>query len=148
MLRTCLSIGAGTTDPLNLVSDSCRPRLPAKRNWFCSPLDQTLAVTRDIGSVLIDWMHSEENHDLYFLPSIICVIRSRTVRWTWHLARTGDGRDAFTALVGRPQWKTPIGRPRHRWEDNIKVDLQEKVWGWTGLVWLRIGACGGIFWTL
>jgi hypothetical protein len=131
VFRSCLS-----SEPLKLVSDSCRPDLLAKRNWFSSPLDQTLAVTRGFGSVLIGWMHSEENHDLYFLPSIICVIRSTRVIWAWHLARTGDGRDACKALVG-PQGKIPLGWPKRRWEDNIRMNLQEIVKGWTGLIWLR-----------
>jgi hypothetical protein len=89
-------------------------------------------------------MHSDENHDLYCLPSVIRVISSRIVRWAWHIARTGDGRDACRTLVGRPQRKSALGRPRRRWKDNITMNLQEIVWGWTGLIWLRIGASGGI----
>jgi hypothetical protein len=92
-------------------------------------------------------MNSEENHDLYFLPSIIFVIRSRIVRWAWLLARTGEGRDACRAVVGRPQGNIPLGRPRRRWEDNIRMDLQEIVWVWIGLIWLKIGTSGGIFGT-
>jgi len=90
-------------------------------------------------------MHSEERHDLNFLPIIVCVVRSRRLRWAWNLAPTRDGRDAYRVLVGRPQGKIPLGRPRSRWEDNIRMDLQEKIWGWTGLIWLRIGASGGLF---
>ena len=132
VLRTCLSSGAGTLDTLKFVSDSRRPRLLAKRNWFCSLLDQALAFTRGNGSALIDWMHSEEKHDLNFLPIIVCVISSRRLRRAWHLAPTGDGGDAYRVLVARPQGKIPLGRPRRRWEDNIRIDLQEKLWGWTG----------------
>jgi hypothetical protein len=58
----------------------------------------------------------------------------------------GEGRGAYRILVGRPEGRRPLGRPRHKWEDNIKMDLQEVEWGgmaWTGLIWLRIGAgCG------
>jgi len=56
----------------------------------------------------------------------------------------GEGRGVYRVLVGKPEGKRPLGRPRHRWEDNIKMDLQEVGCGvWTGLRWLRIGTCGG-----
>jgi hypothetical protein len=55
----------------------------------------------------------------------------------------GEGRDAYRVLVGRPEGRRPLGKPRRRWEDNIKMDLQEVGWGaWTGLIWLRIGTGG------
>jgi hypothetical protein len=55
----------------------------------------------------------------------------------------GEGRGAYRILVGRPERRRPLGRPRHRWEDNIKMDLQDVEWeAWTGLIWLRIGAGG------
>jgi hypothetical protein len=54
-----------------------------------------------------------------------------------------EGRGAYRILVGRPEGKRPLGRPRRRWENNIKMDLQEVGWGaWTGLIWLRIGTGG------
>jgi hypothetical protein len=57
----------------------------------------------------------------------------------------GEGRDAYRILVGRPEVRRPLGRPRRRWEDNIKMDLQEVGWGpWTGLIWFRIGTGGGL----
>jgi hypothetical protein len=57
----------------------------------------------------------------------------------------GEGRGAYRILVRRPEGRRPLGRPRLRWEDNIKMDLQEVGWGaWTGLIWLRIGAGGGL----
>jgi hypothetical protein len=56
-----------------------------------------------------------------------------------------EGRGAYRVLVGRPEGRRPLGRPRRRWEDNIKMDLQEMGWGaWTGLIWLRIGTGGGL----
>jgi hypothetical protein len=63
------------------------------------------------------------------------VIRPKSLRWEWHVACTGDGRDACRALVGVPQRKIPLGRPRRRWENNIRMDLQEIVLGvdWTDL---------------
>jgi hypothetical protein len=57
----------------------------------------------------------------------------------------GEGRDAYRILVRRPEGRRPLDRPRRRWEDNIKMDLQEAGWGaWTGLIWLRIGTGGGL----
>jgi hypothetical protein len=57
----------------------------------------------------------------------------------------GEGRGAYRVLVGRPEGRRPLGRPRRRWEDNIKMDLQEVGWrAWTGLIWLRIGTGGGL----
>jgi hypothetical protein len=57
----------------------------------------------------------------------------------------GEGRGAYRISVGRPEGRRPLGRPRHRWEDNIKMELQEVGWGaWTGLIWLRIGTGGGL----
>jgi hypothetical protein len=57
----------------------------------------------------------------------------------------GEGRGAYRILVGRPEGRRPLRRPRRRWEDNIKIDLQDVGWGaWTGLIWLRIGIGGGL----
>jgi hypothetical protein len=57
----------------------------------------------------------------------------------------GKGRDAYRVLVGRPEGRRTLERPRRRWEDNVKMDLQEVGWGaWTGLIWLRIGTGGGL----
>ena len=74
-------------------------------------------------------LNNKEHHDLYTLPNIIWVIKSRRMRWAWHVVRTGDGRDAYRALVGRPQGKRPLGRPRCWGEGNIKTNLQEVGWG-------------------
>jgi hypothetical protein len=52
------------------------------------------------------------------------VIKSRRMRWEWHVARLGEGRGVYRVLVGKPEGKRPLGRPRRRWEDNIKMDLQ------------------------
>jgi hypothetical protein len=89
-------------------------------------------------------LHNEELNDLYSSPNIIRVIKSRRMKWAGHVARMGEGRDAYRTLVGRPEGKRPLGRPRRRWEDNIKMDLQELGWGVeAGLIWLRIGTGGG-----
>ena len=72
------------------------------------------------------------------------VIKSRRMRWAGHAARMGEGRGVYRVLVGKPGGKRPLERPRRRWEDNIKIALQEVGWGvWTGSSWLRIGQVAG-----
>jgi hypothetical protein len=57
----------------------------------------------------------------------------------------GEERGAYRIFMGRPEGRRPLGRPRRRWEDNVKMNLQEVGWGaWTGLIWLRIGTGGGL----
>ena len=65
------------------------------------------------------------DRDLYSLPNILWVVKSRRMRWAGHVARMGEGRGVHRVLVGKPEGKRPLGRPRRRWEDNIKMDLQE-----------------------
>jgi hypothetical protein len=67
-------------------------------------------------------LHNEELHNLCCLPSIIIMIKSR-IRWAGHVARRGEKRNASRILVGKPERKRPLGNPRHRWEDNIRIDL-------------------------
>jgi len=87
---------------------------------------------------------NEELNDLYSSPNIVRVIKSRRMRWAGHVARMGEGRGVYRVMVGKPERKSPMGRPRHRWDDNIKMELQEVGCGvWTGLGWLRIGTGGG-----
>ena len=65
-------------------------------------------------------------------------------RWVVHVARRGERKGVYRVLMGKPEGKKPLGRPRRRWEDNIKMDLQEVGWGeWTGSSWRRIGTGGG-----
>ena len=70
-------------------------------------------------------LHNEELSDLYSLPNIVGVVKSRRVRWEGHVARMGEGRGVYRVLVVKTEGKRPLRRPRHRWEDNIKMDLQE-----------------------
>jgi hypothetical protein len=70
-------------------------------------------------------LHNEELNDLYSLSNIVRVVKSRRMRWAGHVARMGENRDVHRVLVGKPEGKRPLGRPRRRWEDNIKVNLQE-----------------------
>jgi hypothetical protein len=70
-------------------------------------------------------LHNEELHGLYSSLSIVRVIRARRVRWAGHVARMGVVRGAYNILVGRSEGRRPLGRPRRRWEDNLKMDLRE-----------------------
>ena len=89
-------------------------------------------------------LHIEKLNDLYSSPNIVPVIKSRRMRWAGHVARMGERRGVYSVFVGKPEGKRPLGRPRRRWEDNIKMNLQEVGWGiWTGSNWLRIGTDGG-----
>ena len=75
-------------------------------------------------------------NDLYSLLNIVRVIKSRRMRWAGHVARMGEERGAYRVLVGKAEGKRPLGRPRRRWLDNIRMDLQEVGWGyadWIGL---------------
>jgi hypothetical protein len=81
-------------------------------------------------------LHNEELHNLYSSPSIIRIIKSRRMRWAGHVARMGEKRNVYTLLVAKPEGKRPLGRPRRRWIDNIKMDLLERGWSvadWIGL---------------
>jgi hypothetical protein len=66
---------------------------------------------------------------LYSSSNIIQVIKSKRLRWAGHVACVGERWGAYMALVGKPEVRRPFGRPRHRWEDNIKMDIQEIGWG-------------------
>jgi hypothetical protein len=81
-------------------------------------------------------LHNEELHDLYSSPSIIRIIKSRRMTWAGHVARIGEKRNAYRLLVGKPKGKRPLGKPRRRWVDNIRIDLGAVGWGdvdWIGL---------------
>jgi hypothetical protein len=79
-------------------------------------------------------LYNDELHSLYSSPHIVRVIKSRRMRWAGHVARMGEGRGVYRVLVGRPEGKGPLGRPRRRWEDNIKLDLREI--GIDGVNWI------------
>ena len=70
-------------------------------------------------------LHNEELSDLYSLPNIARAVKSRRMRWTGHVALMGEGRGVHRVLVGKPEGKRPLGRPKRRWEDNIRMNFQE-----------------------
>jgi hypothetical protein len=76
----------------------------------------------------------DELHNLYSSPNIIRMVKSRTMRWTEHVAHMGEKRNACRVLMGRPEKKRPLGRPRRRWEDNSNMDLREIGWGGVGKI--------------
>ena len=70
-------------------------------------------------------LHNEELNDLYSSPNIMRVIKSRRMRWAGHVARMGEERVVYRVFEGKPEGRRPLGRPRRRWADNIRMDLQE-----------------------
>ena len=81
-------------------------------------------------------MHKEELNDLYCSPNIVRLIKLRRMRWAGHVARMREERRVCRVLVGKPEGRRPLGRPRRSWLDNIRMDLQEVVCGymdWIGL---------------
>jgi hypothetical protein len=81
-------------------------------------------------------LHKEELRDLYSSPSIIKIIKSRRMRWAGVVARRGEKRNAYRLLVGRPEGKRQLGRPRRRCVDNIRMDLGEV--GWDDVDWIGL----------
>ena len=77
--------------------------------------------------VIREWrkLHNEVLNDLYSSPNIVRVIKSSRMRLAGHVARMGERRGVYSVLVGKPEGKDPLARPRRRWDDNIKMDLQE-----------------------
>jgi hypothetical protein len=81
-------------------------------------------------------LHNEEFHNLYSSSNIIRMIKSKRMRWTGHVARMGEKRNAYRILVGKSEGKRPLGKPRHRWMDNVLMDLREI--GWGGMDWIDL----------
>ena len=91
-------------------------------------------------------LHNEELNDMYSSPTIVLVIKSRRMRWAGHVARIGEGRGLYRILVEKPEGKRPLGRTRRRWEDNIKMDLQEV--GCESMDWIEVAQDRDRWWAL
>jgi hypothetical protein len=81
-------------------------------------------------------LHTEEHDDLYPSPNIVRVIKSRRMRWVGHIACMGERRGVYRVLLWKPEGKRLFGRPRRRWEDNIRMDLQKV--GYGGMDWIEL----------
>ena len=101
------------------LREECRLRVFGNRMWrrIFGPKRNANGQWRSL--------HNEELHGLYRSRKIARVIKSRRFRWAGHVARMEEGRSAFKILTGKPIGKRPLGRPRRRWEDNIRMDLEE-----------------------
>jgi hypothetical protein len=128
-----------------LLSQNCIPRRNALNK---NSETQVLHLFHDLSHCILhrdyfilymtcdEKLHNEELHDLYSSPSIIRIIKSRRMRWAGHVARMREKRNAYRLLVEKPEGKRPLGRPRRKWVDNIRMDLGEVGWGnvdWIGL---------------
>jgi hypothetical protein len=110
------------------MTEECRLRVfenRVQRRIFVPRRDEVMEVWRKL--------HNEELNDLYSSPNVVWVIHLRTIRWAGHVARMMDCRGVYRILVVKPKGKRPLGRPRRRWADNIKMDVQG-------------GGCGGMEW--
>jgi len=98
--------------------------------------------------VTVEWMrlHNEELNDLSCSPNIVRVIKSRRMRWAGHVARMGQEKGVYRVLVGKPEGKRTLGRPRRRWVDNIRMDLQEVGCGY--MDWIGLAQDTDRWWTL
>jgi hypothetical protein len=91
-------------------------------------------------------LRNEGLHELYLSHAIVRVIKPRRVRWEGHVARIGEGRGVYRVLMEKPEEKRPLGRPWRRWEDNLKIDLQEVVCG--GIDWIEMAQDRDRWWAL
>ena len=81
-------------------------------------------------------LHNEELNDLYCSPNMFRVIKTRSMRWAGHVARKGERRGVYRVMVGKPEGKRLLGRPRGRWKNNVKMRLQKV--GWGGMNWIDL----------
>jgi hypothetical protein len=113
-------------------------RLRVFENWLL----RIFGPRRD--EVRGEWrkLHNKEFNDLYCSPNIVRLIKSRRMRWAGHVAHIEESRGVYRVLVGKPEGKIPLERTRRRWEDNIKMDLQEM--GCGGMEWIEQPQMAGI----
>jgi len=115
------------------LREECRLRVFENR-----VLRRIFGPKRDEVTVELRKLHNEELNVLYSTPNIVRVIKSRRMRLAGRVARMGEGKGVYRVSVGKPEGKRPLGRPRHKWEDNIKLDLQEV--GCRGIDWIEPGS--------
>ncbi|KAJ4446832.1 hypothetical protein ANN_13530 [Periplaneta americana] len=127
-------VGYDDRDWINLTQDRdllrayVRAAMKLRNVYFGAKRDEVTGEWRKL--------HNAELHALYSSPDIIRNIKSTRVRWAGHVARMGESRNAYRVLLGRQEEKRPLGRPRRRWEDNIKMDLREV--GYDGRDWINL----------
>jgi hypothetical protein len=106
-----------------------------------SALRRIFGPKRDEVTAEFRKLHSDELHNLYSFPNIIRQMKSRRMRWVGHVACMGEERNVYKVLMGKPEGRRSLGRPRHRWEDGIRMDLREI--GWKGAEWVKLAHDGG-----
>jgi hypothetical protein len=113
-------------------------RLKVSENWVVRRIYGGDEVTGQWSK-----LRNEELNDLHSSPNIVQVMKSRRMRWVGHVARMGERRGIYRVLVGKPKGNRPLGIPGHKWNDNIKMDLQEVGCGGMDRIWLRVWTGGG-----
>jgi hypothetical protein len=110
------------------VSPDTHTRTDCVLNYATTVILHILPYSYSLNTLTIDVVQFgvlSVSLDLYSLPNIVRVVKSRRMRWAGHVARMGEDRGVDRVLVGKPDGKRPLGRPGLRWEDNIKMDHQE-----------------------
>jgi hypothetical protein len=120
---------------------------------LCIGVKLGLMLREELGpkrnDVTREWrkLHNEELHNLCSSPNIIRQIKSRRLRWVGHVAHMREEKKVYKVLVWKPEGNRPLWRPRHRWEDGVRMDLREIGLGvWIGFDRLRTGTGGGLLW--
>ena len=149
-LMKCIQIKIYRTIILPVVLYGCETWSLTLREEHRLRVLENRVLRRIFGSkrdgVTGEWrkLHNEELNDMYCSPSIVRLIKSGRMRWAGHVAGTRKRRGVYRVLVGKPQGKRPLRRPRRRWEVNIKMNFRKwDVGVRTGSSWLRIGTGGG-----
>jgi hypothetical protein len=146
LLSKNLKIGIYKTIILPLVLYGCETWFLTLREGHRLGVFENRVLGKIFGpkrdEVIGEWrkLHNEELRDLYSSPSIIRIMKARKMRWAVHVVRMEEKINTYRFLVGKPEGRSPLGRPSHRWLDNIRMDLVEV--GWGHVDWLRIGTGG------
>ena len=147
----CLKIKIYRTIILLIVLYGCETWSLTRREERRLRLFENMVLRRIFGprrdEVTGEWgrLHNEELNDLYS-TNIVRMIKSRRMRWAGHVARMGEEKGVYRVLVGKPEGRRPLGRPRRRWVDNIRMDLQEMGCGY--MDWIGLAQDRDRWWTL